>query len=40
MEALEGGGEEILTKPIKKLERLTQVKLLFRIRFLTTGASE
>jgi DNA-binding response OmpR family regulator len=40
MRAMDVGGDDILTKPINKLELLTRVKSLLRIRALTTEASE
>jgi len=40
MKAMDVGGDDILTKPINKLELLTRVKSLLRLRALTTEIQE
>lgn len=40
MKALDVGGDDILTKPINKLELLTRVRSLLRIRALTVEVQE
>lgn len=40
MKALDVGGDDILTKPINKLELLTRVRSLLRIRTLTVEVQE
>lgn len=40
MKALDVGGDDILTKPINKLELLTRARSLLRIRALTTEVQE